>query len=127
MVASSTLKSVRDRPMEAHAPSSGMVLSPAASIPPTRKKSRRARPAPGASSRMRFPQGPEVVLRGPDNIHSANRRHPQVPGGLNLSGAVERIRHPVYTLSTRASDPRATSPREIGEAGTAGLLAFPVH
>src|SRR5262245_25618954 len=113
--------------MEAHAPKSGMVLSPAASIPPTLKKSRRARPAPGATSPMRFPQAHDVCFVV--QIISIQRSVVTRPCRVarNLSGALERIRHHVQTLSTRASSRPITSPRKMGLARRAGSLALPVQ
>src|SRR5262249_51493419 len=73
------------------------------------------------------PPGSRCVFRGPDHIHSTERRHPPPRVALNLSGALEPIRHHVQTLSTRVSHRPITNPRKMGLASRAGPLALPVQ
>ena len=76
---------------------------------------------------MRFPQAHDVcfVVQIISIRRSVVTRRRRV--ALNLSGALERIRHHAQTLSTRASSRPITSPRKMGLASRAGSLALPVQ
>src|SRR5262249_17221033 len=94
------------------------------SIPPTRKKSRRARPAPGATSPMRFPQARDVycVVQIISIRRSAVIRWPEIcQAPWNELATLSRLCPPARAAR------RSQVPEKWEQAYCARPLALPVH